>query len=238
MEMWWLLALLFIWGTLLVGGFIFGKEHADNTRRMSTVTRIASSLTLVVGAWSWLIIVQNTELSQLATFIAIGMTFGFFGDVFMAQLIIRNDNYILCGIGAFGVGHIAYIIGLINYGGIHNLDHTGQRWGALIVWLTIATIAWQVVVWRKSERSILHIAALLYSLLLAATTGFATGLALQSSEFILMAMGAVLFLLSDLILAAQLFNNFHFRLISDIVWLTYGPGQMMIVFALALRSIF
>jgi hypothetical protein len=27
----------------------------------------------------------------------------------------------------------------------------------------------------------------------------------------------------------QLFNGWHFRGIGDVVWLTYGPGQMLIV---------
>ncbi|MGB0384348.1 MAG: lysoplasmalogenase family protein [Ardenticatenaceae bacterium] len=68
---------------------------------------------------------------------------------------------------------------------------------------------------------------------LATTTGLATALALQTSAFVWLAIGAALFLFSDLILAAQLFNGLHFRLIGDLVWLTYGPGQMMIVYSLA-----
>ena len=45
------------------------------------------------------------------------------------------------------------------------------------------------------------------------------------------AVGAALFLASDLILAAQLFNDLRFPLISDVVWLTYGPAQMLIVYS-------
>ena len=78
----------------------------------------------------------------------------------------------------------------------------------------------------------LHLAALPYALLLASTAGFATGLALQSALFIPLALGAGLFLISDLILATQLFNKAYFWLISDVVWLTYGPGQMLIVFSI------
>ncbi len=66
---------------------------------------------------------------------------------------------------------------------------------------------------------------------LASTAGFASGLALQAGGFTPLAIGAALFLLSDLILAAQLFNNLRFRFIGDIVWLTYGPAQMLIVFS-------
>ena len=38
---------------------------------------------------------------------------------------------------------------------------------------------------------------------------------------------------SDLILAAQLFNDLSFSLIGDVIWLTYGPGQMLIVYSAA-----
>jgi hypothetical protein len=79
----------------------------------------------------------------------------------------------------------------------------------------------------------LHWVALPYALLLASTAGVATGLALQDTAFWPMAAGAALFLLSDLILAAQLFNGRRFRLIDDVIWLTYGPGQMLIVYSVA-----
>jgi hypothetical protein len=61
----------------------------------------------------------------------------------------------------------------------------------------------------------------------------ATGLALQQGQFTWLAIGAALFLISDLILAAQLFNDLSFPLIGDVIWLTYGPGQMLIVYSAA-----
>jgi hypothetical protein len=85
---------------------------------------------------------------------------------------------------------------------------------------------------RGHAPTLLHWAALPYALLLASTAGFATGLALQDSTFLLLALGAALFLLSDLILAAQLFNHLQFPLIGDVIWLTYGPAQMLIVYTL------
>jgi hypothetical protein len=69
--------------------------------------------------------------------------------------------------------------------------------------------------------------------LLASTAGLATGLATQDAAFIPLAIGTALFLLSDLILAAQLFNGLHFKMIGDVVWLTYGPAQMLIVYSVA-----
>ena len=73
--------------------------------------------------------------------------------------------------------------------------------------------------------------ALPYSLLLATTAGIATYLALEDRRFSLLAVGAVLFLVSDLILAFRLFHG-EFALATHAVWLTYGPGQMLIVYSI------
>jgi hypothetical protein len=71
---------------------------------------------------------------------------------------------------------------------------------------------------------------------LATTLAFAINLSFVDRTFSLMILGSFLFLISDLILAAQLFNRLHFKYISDVVWLLYGPGQMLIVFAVILYT--
>ena len=71
-----------------------------------------------------------------------------------------------------------------------------------------------------------------YDPFLASSSGFAIALAVNVSLFIPLAIGCALFLLSDLILAAQLFAGLSFPLIGDVVWLTYGPAQMLIVYSI------
>lgn len=227
----WLLFLLLVWGALLFGGFLFGRLNADSTHRMPTWTRMASSFTLVVAAWSGWLFTQSAPISSLSLLLAIGMTLGFIGDLFMAQLMPVRD-FVIGGIAAFGLGHIAYIIGWWHFGDSYGLDVSGYRWGALVVWWLAGILGWYVVVFRGGERSVLHVAALPYALLLSTTAGVATGLALQLPLFVPLALGAASFLLSDLLLAAQLFNNLHFRYIGDVVWLLYGPAQMLIVYSL------
>jgi hypothetical protein len=57
----------------------------------------------------------------------------------------------------------------------------------------------------------------------------ATSLAVQDRAYVPFAIGGALFLVSDLILAAELFNDAEFRFIGDVIWFTYGVGQMLIV---------
>ena len=194
-------------------------------------TRVASSVVLVVAAWSWYLVSRGTTTSLFALLIAIGMTFGLIGDLFMARLL-PVAQYVLLGMAAFGLGHAAYIAAGLVYGNQHGLAEAGTRYGVWAVWLAVGLIGWYLAVFRgQPKRSALHWVALPYALLLASTAGIATGLAVQDSALWPMAVGAALFLLSDLILAAHLFNGLFFPLIEDAIWLTYGPGQMLIVYS-------
>jgi hypothetical protein len=231
-----LLVLLWaIWAALLFGGLIVGVPNPERTARMPRWMRLTSSLTLVVAAWVFALLRSGTLTSDLALLTAIGMTLGFIGDLFMAKLIIRSEKAVLGGMGAFGLGHVVYSLVLIAVANQFGLDAAAPRWAALMLALVIGAVCWYVVVLRGAPKpSILHWAALPYALLLAATAGLAGGLALQDARFMPVAIGGLLFLTSDLILAAQLFNQAYFRWIGDWIWLTYGPAQMLIVYGLGL----
>jgi hypothetical protein len=194
---------------------------------------MASSLTLVLAAWSaYVFSAPSPAGTRLALWIALGMTLGCLGDLFLAG-VIRLREPVLGGMAAFGLGHIAYITALLPFWNSPELA-AGSRWGALAALLLIGAAGWYLVVFRGHKHTTLHWAALPYALLLASTAGVASGLALQSPLFLALAVGAALFLVSDLILAAQLFNKLHFPLIGDVIWLTYGPAQALIVYSVFL----
>ncbi|NWF70073.1 MAG: lysoplasmalogenase [Chloroflexi bacterium] len=224
----WLTLLLIVWALLLFGGFAFGKLNAEKTRRMPTWTRMASSVALVAAGWSWL--AAAAPVGSAALLIAVGMTLGLVGDLFMAR---KN---VIGGIGAFGLGHIAYISALLLYTSAAGLNDSGLRLGAWVAWLVIGVVAWYITVYRGQEHRVLHWAALAYCLLLSSTAGAATGLALQQAAFIPLALGAALFLFSDLLITVQLFMQRSFYLIDDVIWLTYGPAQALIVYSVYAAS--
>lgn len=219
--------LLILWAVILFGGFAIGKPDAQKLGRANTVSRIGSSAVLVLAAWLWYT-VSPSESSLLL--LALGMTFGFIGDLFMAKLIIQNKPE-LGGMAAFGLGHIFYILAFFGFADKLKLNSSGAflvGWG---IWLLIGVAGWYFVVFRGRQATVLHWAALPYGLLLSSTAGVATSLALQQISFGLTALGAALFLVSDLIIATQLFNKVHFPLIRDVIWLTYGPAQALIVYS-------
>ena len=230
-SQWWLLGLLGLWALLLGGGFVVGPTNAERTRRIPLWGRLGSSAVLVVAGWSWWWFSRSTTAGSVGLCLALGMTLGFVGDVFMAK-IIPVKQPVIGGMSAFGLGHVAYIVGLLGLGRSVAADGT-LRWAAWLVWLGLGAAGWYVVVWRGSRRGPLQRAALPYALLLASTTGIATGVVLIAPGLWPLAVGAALFLFSDLVLATQLFNDAHWPFIGDVVWLTYGPGQMLIVYGMA-----
>jgi hypothetical protein len=226
-----LLVLAIIWAGLLFGGLVFGKPQPGRQGQMPMWTRLASSLALVVAGWVWAAAAGDGAAGGFARLIAAGMTFGLLGDLCMAKLLPVSPH-VLWGMAAFGLGHVAYIAALLGFGDARGLNAAGPRLAAWLAWLIISAGAWYFVVFRGQRPTVLHWAALPYSLLLASTAGFATGLALQQPAFVPLAVGAALFLISDLILAARLFAGRSFPCIDDIIWLAYGPGQMLIVYSI------
>jgi hypothetical protein len=229
-QRFWLLALLLLWGALLLGGFVLGDTEASGNQRIPTWARMTSSLTLVVASWSWSWFTWKTRAKTFSVLLASGMTAGFIGDLTMADLLPALKPP-LGGIAAFGLGHGAYCAAMIHFGNRNGLAAPGPRWVSWVGWLFVGAIGWILIAFPSSQPASLRWGALPYTLLLASTAGLATGLAVQAATFIPLAFGGGLFLLSDLILAGQLFDAFHFPLINAAVWLTYGPAQMFIVYS-------
>ena len=231
----WLIALLVLWAVLLFGGFVFGRPDVRG-RRMPRWMRIASSVVLVVAGWSWYAFSRETAAAGYALLIALGMTVGFLGDLAMAGLIPGGRN-IIAGAAGFGVGHVFYITAMLRFGAA--IGWSGSlRWLVLALWLLAATGGWYIVVPRTTrlagkEMGTLHWVTLPYSLLLATSAGLGSGLALAEGQMATLALGTALFLISDLLIAGELFGCFWFPLIDDAIWLTYGPAQMLIVYSVA-----
>ncbi|NCF67660.1 MAG: hypothetical protein GWP61_16975 [Chloroflexi bacterium] len=225
----WLTFLLALWAILLVGGFVLGSNK--DGRRMPAWTRLASSLTLVVAGFSWAFISREYGTQGYALFLTIGMTFGFLGDLLLAHVLVSGKAANMGGIVAFAVGHVFYITAIWRLGDQLGADTFALRFAALITWWLVAGLGWYFVVFRGSKATFLHWFVLPYALLLATTAGAAMGLALQVSAFWPLVIGAALFLASDTLIGGNWFNDLNFNLLHDVIWLTYGSGQMLIVYS-------
>jgi uncharacterized membrane protein YhhN len=226
----WLISLLALWFALLVGGFIFGKPAVEDDRSMPVWTRIGSSALLVLASLSWLYVASGTPAGLFAALIALGILLCFAGDLLLAGLLPVPKPLAPSMIG-FGLGHACYILAFSSF--IARITSEIPRWcaGVWIGWLLVGVGVWWQVVLRGQYHKRLRWPALAYTLLLATTAAVTTCLALQDRTFAPAAVGAMLFLASDSILAGNIFDNWQFRSLHDVVWLTYGPAQMLIVYS-------
>jgi uncharacterized membrane protein YhhN len=230
-----LVVLLVAWAILLFGGYFRGQAAGPGERRMARWTRLSSSLVLALAAWLFVLITQATPLAPYTLLIAVGMTLGLAGDLLLARVVPVSQHF-LAGIAAFAAGHVAYILAGLRLAGILGLTAPLPRLLGWLAWLAVGAFGWYYVVHRgQKESNALDWVALVYALLLASTAGVATGLALQDARLVPLALGAALFLFSDLMIAAKEFagKSFGRIQIDDLIWLTYGPGQCFIVYTTA-----
>lgn len=231
---WLLWGLLLLWAGLLIGGLLLGRPDAARRNRLPLPVRMASSTVLLAAAlvW-WRAGLAGGPLERFGLWIAVGMAFGLLGDLFMAGLIVARPKHVIFGMLAFGAGHIAYLLAFRQAAGLLGLN-SGPAWlGSVALYLVVGVLLWLRFVRAPARGPVLNYGTLVYSLLLAVVAGAAAALAVQQPLFIPLALGALLFIASDLLVGSELMRRTAFPWIGDVIWLTYSAAQMLIVYSSA-----
>lgn len=215
---------------LLVGGFVLNAYDTGRDGRMPKATQLPQSFALIgVALVVWLAAARETPLNSMALFFALGIACGFLGDLFMAN-VFNQEQHVLFGMAAFALGHVFYMLGfreIALHFGYHDLGRYAL--GLVLMW-ALALVIWFALI-RRPEGDAMQYAALAYALFLASMAGYALGLALQQGAFWPLAVGAILFLLSDTLIGARLFAGQRFAYSGDVIWTTYIAAQVLIVTA-------
>lgn len=221
------------WAGLLFGGLAAGPIDAAAGGRMPPATRLASSGVLALAAWGWLATAWVERAGLYALLIAVGMSLGLVGDLFMAS-VLPAPHPALGGMGAFALGHMAYCGAFLVLAGTPGVAAGPVLTLSWLVWLGIGVASWYAVAQRGERPGLLRALALPYTLLLASTAGLGLGLGLTRPVLLLLALGGALFFVSDLLIAMRLFRDVRRPEWNDLIWLTYGPAQMLIVYSVGL----
>ena len=228
----WFVWLWVAWAALLGSALLVGNLTGSHGSSFALWTRMGSSIELAFTAWFAASLWRNLTAGRFALYLAVGMTLGAIGDFFNAGLLkfIPLPDPILGGIAAFGLGHMAYIAGCVVLSKQTGLTDRRAFVVAVMAWQLFGLVTWYFVACCGTEARGLVWPSLPYSALLSGTAGVTSGLALQDRRFLRLALGGASFLASDLLLAFGMFRG-HFSHQTEWVWLTYGAGQMLIVFA-------
>jgi len=230
-----------IWAALLFVPIGASFVHQSDKYQIPNWCLMTSSVVLSIVGWTWYAALQARESTQqhtvarrIALLMTAGMTMGTLGDFFNAgrmQEVLHLPDPIMGGLTAFLIGHLFYISACILLA--RNCGYVNRRiwWSVVGGWQVIAIVSWYLVLFAPETDAVFLWAALPYSMLLAGTAGITCVLALHNWRLTLLAVGGILFLVSDLILGYQITHERIFPN-GDPVWLTYGPGQMLIVYAI------
>ena len=160
----------------------------------------------------------------------IALCFGAMGDIQLALRPLRkeseNENLILSGIFFFSSGHMIYYGALISLGGFYlgpwffSVVVTG-----LVVWSSIS---------MKFQMGKAKLPSYLYSFIIFLMVGQTIWLYSNhgSTFYLLMSLGAVLFGISDLILAFVYFKNSRSKWVVASNLITYYSAQALIAISL------
>lgn len=216
-------------GGLLAGGWLVGmtrgcwqeRDHIAKPVRMSASVLVSTAA--VIGALR-----QPDRVPRLA---AMGMLCGTAGDLLLAEVVPTPAPPLLAGMLAFGIGHVCYL----RSASLHIREQRLPRrltWGGLSLgWLTAAS-GWRALAYQPQHDPAFKAATLAYALLLGSLAGVGGALAVADRRLLRLGVGGLLFLFSDLVLAAGQFRGLEFPGSNDLVWLTYLPAQILIVDAL------
>jgi len=236
-------ALYALAAALLLLGLALGRLDAKRRNRIPLPVRMLSSaLVLACALLLWR--ESGDRADRAMRQIAAGMGCGFAGDLVMAE-VIPLPAHVIFGMLTFGAGHVLYMRAFVERARVLALRAGRARWTALGMAWALALVGWWALVRGAPasedavgahEGASLQYGALVYSLLLSSMSGLAGSLAAQDRRYAPLALGGVLFLLSDLILAGELFGKARFPGVGDVVWLTYITGQALIVGGMGLAD--
>ncbi len=169
------------------------------------------------------------SVPEIRLLVAAALLFGWIGDVFL--LFRKSRILMLCGVCAFGLGHIFYIGAMLA---------EQQQISALILIPIALCILWMTFVCKKlipfAPRT-LKKPGFLYALLLSGTclSALYALLATQKPAYLIAFIGGLFFMLSDTILTGQAYRK-ETRHGGFYVMLTYIIAQCLLILGLALTG--
>jgi len=171
------------------------------------------------------------ELLPVAILFFLGLVTGLIGDLLLALRPLNEEKedkkIIISGIIAFSMGHVFYLLGLLVLSSFSYLS--------IILGILMTIIIYIGSILLKFEMGIAKIPALFYTFLIFTMVGQAVSLGIQTdfnTFSVLISIGAILFAVSDLILAPIYFKGDKRDIMVIFNLSTYYAAQLFIAISI------
>lgn len=224
-------------GAALLVWYICEKIKARSLKAVF-IKSVVSVLFLAVGACGWYLSAQSGSLSLTGVFVLLGLLCGLLGDIWLDLKFVypeQDDAYTYVGMGAFGVGHILYIIGLLL-----RFYPAGKPLYVIVPFVLAAAASGINLLLEKPMRLrygkmkpvVFGYGVLLFSVV-ALSGSLAISCGWHETTLNLFFAGTVLFAISDVILSGTYWGQGKDRPVDlALNYLTYYPAQYLIALSL------
>lgn len=223
---WIFIVLGIAWAVAYVVGMWRGAPNADRSRRLAPPAKLTMiGITLAMGI-VWLIAAAGTPGLAYGVLIVLGLAAGAAGDLLLAN-VLPVEKPEMPAMAVFGAGHLLYLAGAIVLSVQLQLSSGRLIAAAVMGALLIALLWWALVATGRVSR-VMNLGSLAYGVLIGIVAGVAISIRLTSGAVLTLAVGLLLFALSDLLLARYLLRRQGFPSVRDVVWLIYSLAQILI----------
>ncbi len=199
-----------------------------NTRTLLFLAGAAIALSHLANEWvslappgglvwkaAGIVLLGLYALSQRAWLAGAALLFCAAGDVLLELVFVA-------GMGAFAVGHIFYVLAFLEWGRILGPNKRDFPIAVLVVIVSLGLLGWLL-----PGMGDLLIPALIYQAII--TTMVATAFVVKAP--MLARLGAVIFMISDTLIAAEKFAGVD--VFPGAVWITYAGAQIMMAWGMS-----
>jgi hypothetical protein len=172
-------------------------------------------------------------LHPMVPWVLIGLTSGLIGDLVLAlrplRPLVEDKKIIVFGIIFFSLGHFSYLLGL------SEIPFMELSWLSFLIGIIVSGVVIYMSYLLKFEMGKARIPAYVYAFLIFTMIGQSVIFYLSNTEqmfFLLFMIGALLFGLSDLILAPIYFQKQNKKLLIALNLMTYYGAQILIAYSL------
>lgn len=199
---------LFIMNFLALSLFLFTRIKKGGIAGL--LTKIIASVSFILLGFGGLYSYNVVE--PFGLLILLGLIFGLIGDIVLDLKIIYRESkivYLNSGMIFFGLGHLLYILSIINYNILNETIFPKLRTFSFTLLLSLIIIITILSISKKINLNFgkFYIHSILYSFVLIFVMVLSFILSYYSLENIIFAFGFLLFLISDLFLSIMYFKE-------------------------------